>query len=217
MNDFEIPERVDFSISEAQWLADLHGIESDLRGTDKLCTKSLALMRPLPEENLDAAERLENSWLAGELSFAAVVKYGRTFGSGVRAGIPITWIDRLPAPHQERHKYFKSIRDKFVAHSVNAFEDNQVFACLSPQFTPAEVSSVTVDTGRFVSMSSSDVLSLKSLVGLLKQMVQHEIAQERSRVLQIARAMPLNELLARDTDNRPLPSSEDVSKSRFKA
>jgi hypothetical protein len=217
MNSFEIPGRVDFSISEAKWLADLHGIENDLRDTDKLCTKSLTLMRPLPTGDADAAKWLEDSWLAGELSFAAVVKYGRTFGSGVRAGIPISWIDRLPVSHQQWHQYFKNIRDKFIAHSVNAFEDNQVFAQLSPQFAPAEVSSITVDTGRFVSMSSSDVLSLKGLAGLLKQLVQHEIAQESSRLLQVARAMPLGDLLARSTDNRPLPRNEDVSKPRFKA
>jgi hypothetical protein len=217
MNSFEIPGRVDFSVSEAQWLADLHGIESDLRDTDKLCTKALALIRPLPPGNEGAVEWFEDSWLAGELSFAAVVKYGRTFGSGVRAGIPISWIGHLPAIYQEKHLYFKNIRDKFVAHSVNAFEDNQVFACLSPQFAPTEVRSITVDTGRFTSMSLSDVLSLKNLVALLTQMVRYEIAQESSRVLQIARALPLDELLVRDTDNRPLPSSEDVSKTRFKA
>lgn len=217
MNFFDVPGRVDFSISEAQWLADLHGIENDLRDTDRLCTKSLALMRPLPAKGGDPAEWIENSWLAGELSFAAVVKYGRTFGSGVRAGIPATWIGQLPAPLQQRHKYFKDIRDKFVAHSVNAFEDNQVFAQLSPQFAPTEVQTITVDTGRFVSMSSSDVLSLKDLVGHLKGMVQHEIAAETSRVLQIARALPLGELLARGTDNRPLPSSDEVSKPRSKA
>jgi hypothetical protein len=217
VSDFDIPGRVDFSISEAQWLADLHGIENDLRDTDKLCTKSLALMRPMPTQDEGAADWLNDSWLAWELSFAAVIKYGRTFGSGVRSGIPVSWINQLPDTYKASHKYFKDIRDKFVAHSVNAFEDNQVFAYLSPQFAPVEVSSITVDTGRFVSLSSEDLLNLKSLAGALKQLVQQEIAVEKSRVLGIARSLPLADLLARETDNRPLPSAEDVGKRRPRA
>lgn len=217
MNDFDIPGRVDFSISEAQWLADLHGIENDLRDTDKLCAKSLALMRPMPTQNESAADWLNESWLAGELSFAAVIKYGRTFGTGARSGIPVSWINQLPDCYKESHKYFKDIRDKFVAHSVNTFEDNQVFVYLSPQFAPVEVSSITVDTGRVVSLSSEDIRTLKSLAGALKQLVQQEIAVEKSRVLEIARSLSLADLLARETDNRPLPAAEDVGKPRPRA
>jgi hypothetical protein len=217
VNDFDIPGRVDFSISEAQWLADLHGIENDLRDTDKLCAKSIALRRQFPTGTEAASDWFDDTWLAGELSFAAVVKYGRTFGSGVRRGIPISWIRQLPDPYHTYHQYFKDIRDKFVAHSVNAFEDNQVFALLSPQFAPAEVSSITVDTGRFVSLSSDDLLNLRRLVRVLKQLVQQEIANEKARILQIARSLPLSELLARETDSRPIPRAEDAGKRRTKA
>lgn len=217
MSDFDIPGRVDFSISESQWLADLHGIANDLRDTQKLCTHSLALVRPMPTKNESVADWYNDTWLAGELSFAAVIRYGRTFGSGVRSGIPMSWINQLPARHQNSHRYFKDIRDKFVAHSVNSFEDNQVFAYLSPQFAPVEVSSITVDTGPLVSLSGEETLRLKELAGALKQLVEHGITVETSRVLHIARSLPLAELLARDTDNRPLPATEDVGKRRPRA
>ena len=217
MNDFYIPGRVDFSVSEAQWLADLHGIKNDLIDTDKICTKSIALMRPMPTQDERASDWLDDTWLAGELSFAAVIKYGRTFGSGVRSGIPISWIKQLPDQHQTSHRYFKDIRDKFVAHSVNAFEDNQVFAYLSPQFAPAGVSSITVDTGRFISLSIEDLLSLKKLAEILSHFVQQEIVTETARILQIARSLPLSNLLERETENRPLPRTEDAGKRRPKA
>ena len=210
---FSVPCRVDFSISEAQWLADLHGIADDLRGTKKLCAKALELMRPWPTGDDGAADWVHDTWLAGELSFSAVVRYGRTFGTGVRKGIPSSWIASLPPAFQARHNYFKDIRDKFVAHSVNAFEDNQVFASLSQEESP-QITSVSVDTGRYMSLSATDVENLSQLTGALKHFADMEIARETSRVLQLARSWPISDLLARSSDNRPIPSAEDVGKRR---
>lgn len=215
--EFDVPGRVDFSIAEAQWLADLHGVQEDLRATDRLCTKSLTLLRPSPQEQEQLAVWFEDTWLAGELAFAAVIKYGRTFGSGARAGIPMAWINSLPTPYQECHRYFKDLRDKFIAHSVNAFEDNQVFAYLSPQFAPTQVSSITVDTGRFTALSTTEVGNLSQLTRALTQITALEISQETARVLAIARAFPLAEMLVRSTENRPIPGRELVGKRRPKA
>jgi len=216
MDAFDIPGRVDLSIKEAQWLADLHGIDNDLRDVVKLCNKCLDLMQALPLPDGDPIDWLDKSWLSGEISFAAVIKYGRTFGSGTRLSIPRSWITRLTPEYQDKHRYFKDLRDKFIAHSVNAFEDNQVFAYLHPQFNPSSVKSITVDTGRYVSMSAGDVTSLKRLAGTLQQMVRSEIAIEMVRVLEIAKKMPLSELLSRETENRPIPSNDEVAKRRSK-
>lgn len=217
MGDFYIPGRVDLSIKETQWLADLHGIENDLRDVVRLCNKCLEMMQALAPPNSNPTEWLDKSWLSGEISFAAVVKYGRTFGSGVRSSIPSSWITRLQPMYQEKHRYFKNLRDKFIAHSVNAFEDNQVFAYLHPQFEPVGVKSITVDTGRYVSMSSGDVANLKKIAETLRKMARYEIAVETDRVLKFAKSMPLPELLNRATENRPIPSNDDVAKPRSKA
>lgn len=216
MNAFDIPGRVDFSIKETQWLADLHGIDNDLRDVVKLCNKCLDFMQDLPPPEGDPIDWLDKSWLSGEISFAAVIKYGRTFGSGTRLSIPSSWIERLTPEYQDKHRYFKNLRDKFIAHSVNSFEDNQVFAYLHPQFNPSGVKSITVDTGRYVSMSAEDVTSLKGLAGALQQMVRLEISIEMVRVLEIANKWPISELLSRETDNRPIPSNDDVAKRRPK-
>ena len=217
MSVFDIPGRVDLSIKEAQWLADLHGIDNDLRDVVKLCNKCLDLMQALAPPDSNPTDWLDKSWLSGEISFAAVVKYGRTFASGVRSSIPGSWITSLPSDYQDKHHYFKNLRDKFIAHSVNAFEDNQVFAYLHPQFEPSGVKSITVDTGRCMSMSAGDVASLKRLVETLQQMVRYEITLETARILEIAKNMPLSELLNRETENRPIPSNDDVAKPRSKA
>jgi hypothetical protein len=216
MSDFDIPGRVDLSIKEAQWLADLHGIDNDLRDVVKLCSKCLEWMQALGSPKDNPTDWLDKIWLSGEMSFAAVVKYGRTFGSGVRNSIPSSWIARLTPEYQVKHQYFKDLRDKFIAHSVNAFEDNQVFAYLHPQLEPRGVQSITVDTGRYVSMSSSDVSSLKQLAETLQQIARYESTLEMSRVLEIARSMPLPELLKRSTESRPIPSNDDVAKPRPK-
>jgi hypothetical protein len=156
---------------------------------------------------------LDNTWIAGELSFAAVIKYCRATGSGVRGSVEHL-IKRLPPELQAQNEYFTNIRNKFVAHSVNSFEDNQVFANLAPQLDPTYVGSITVDTGRVVSLSPDNISALRLLAEILKQLVQQDIAQETARVLEYARTLPISDLLERDTESRPLTHEENVGKRR---
>lgn len=220
MNSWQIPGRYDFSIPEAQWLSDLSGIDSDLDAVIRICAWCVAKGKEvshLPKEGNEAAQWYDEVQAIGDLSFAAVVRYGRTFGSGARNGIPSEWISMLPENLRESHAYFKALRDKYIAHSVNELEDNQVFVLLKPQFGEhQEPTHITVDRGHLVGLSLQNLNTLSQLVGALKGMVSEAIKSEMDKLLTISRSMRVDEIRARSTAVVPIPGKAETFKVRKK-
>lgn len=218
MNSWIVPDRYDFSIPEAQRLSDLTGVDVDLEATVRICERCDRLIDEMaapPEGN--PLPWWDDFQALGDLMFAAVVRYGRTFNSGVRQGIPQDWLDSLSEVLRESHLYFKALRDKYIAHSVSKLEDNQVFVMLSPQFSEQqEPSHVTVDRGRLLGISKNDIERLKTLAGALRTRVGTEIDAECKRLLEIARGMPIEEIRARTTESVPIPSTKAIFKVRSK-
>src|SRR5215470_14064927 len=122
---------VDFSVKEAQRLADLTGIQRDLEATEKFCDRFLAEAEIF--FNRGSESTADKSELLDAFCTAAIVRYGRSFTSGVRVGVPPEVIQSLPQEQQESHRFFLNLRDKWVAHSVNAFEEDQVVLYLTPE------------------------------------------------------------------------------------
>ena len=153
----------------------------------------------------------------GDLMFAAVVRYGRTLSTGAREGIPANWIDSLPEALRESHTYFKALRDKYIAHSVSQLEDNQVFVILTPQLAePQEPTHITIDRGHLVTIGQGDLRSLVNLVEALRKTVATEVESETSRLLAIARAMPIEEIKARRAESIAVPGKAETFKVRQK-
>jgi hypothetical protein len=218
MSSWIIEGRYDFSIAEAQWLSDLAGIESDLDAVIRLCkTFSTCTDRLVRNPNEDPLGWFEDLQMVGDLAFAAVVRFGRTLTSGVRDGLPTEWINSLPDELNQAHKYFKTLRDKYIAHSVNCLEDNQVFVMLTPQFSKDQTpSSITVDRGRLIALSIKDVTLLSQLATELKALVEAEIKIESERVLAIAKKMPVEQIKSRSIDSVPIPGKQETFKPRSK-
>lgn len=101
----------------AKRYADLAGVQRDLELTADACL----FFASRPSVGSD-----ENIQVSRAIGTFAIVTYGRTFGSNVRAGIERAVIDDLPDDLQKVHREVKDMRDKFVAHSVNFDEDNVV-------------------------------------------------------------------------------------------
>ena len=118
---------VDFSVKEAQHLADLASIEVDLNTTEGICDFFIK-----GKQKSDQPREPEPFVLFEALCTAAIVRYGRSFVSDVREEIPTELIGQLPQEHQDLHIFFMYLRHKWVAHSVNAFEFTQVVAYLTP-------------------------------------------------------------------------------------
>jgi len=218
MNSFYIPGRYDFSIPETQRLSDLNGIDSDLEAVIRICTRCEKLMTGLPKPTeADGLVWWEEVQSFGDLMFAAVVRYGRTLTSGARQGIPTEWISLLLEDLQESHAYFKALRDKYIAHSVSQLEDTQVFIMLTPQFSehqkPAQI---TVDRGHLITLGGRELNRLTDLVEALRKRVAEEIKVETSKLLEIARSMPIEEIKTRSTESMPIPGKSETFKVRKK-
>ena len=219
MNSWHIAGRYDFSIPEAQKLSDLAGIDVDLDAVIRICARCVAKAKEIawPTEDSRDIRWYEELQSLGDLSFAAVVRYGRTFGSGTRSGIPAAWISTLPEALRDDHAYFKALRDKYVAHSVNELEDNQVFVLLKPQIGEhQEATSITVDRGRLVGIDPLKLETLSELASALKGMVVDAIDVETEMLLTVARSMRVEDIRARGTYSSPLPDKAATFKVRKK-
>ena len=175
---------VNFPHPEAQVLADLTGIESDLEAVEDYCQSFLSVGADFDFDRLKIQQAL---------CIAAIVTYGRTFGSGVRKGVTALQLDRLEPDLRQFHDYVKDLRDKWVAHSVNAFEENIPVAYLvPPERGERSISSISVQHRRVAALSGSEVERLSALARALRDIVNADLSVENARVLRFARSLDVN-------------------------
>ena len=145
------------------------------------------------------------------------MRYGRSFVSGVRAQIPPQLIEQLPREHQESHTFFMDLRNKWVAHSVNAFEFTQVVAYLTPEERgPKSVSSISARPNRIASLGVQDMLRLQKLAGAVRESINKLIKDEEQKVLSYARSLPPDQFYAQDDPPANLVEDKDAGKPRKK-
>ncbi len=198
---------VDFSVERAQTLADLTGVERDLVATIEMCDRTLSeYAKPTPE-----------MILIESLCAAAIIRYGRTFSSGVRAGVPFGVIEKLDRDSQAAHKYFKDLRDKWAAHSVNSFEENRVVAYLTPEeHGVKKVACVTVQQNRVSGLGGREINKLKELCEKVLRSISVIIEEEAETLLNYAQSLPVDELYRQDEPEAFVPGQGSPSKSRRK-
>lgn len=198
---------VDFSIAEAQRYADLTGVEHDLVETEKICARLLSeYAKPEPEEII-----------VESLCAAAIIRYGRTFPSGVRAGVTSEVIDALDSDLKSLHRYFKDLRDKWIAHSVNCFEENRVLAYLAPEKAGVNsVAWIVVQQNRVAGLGSQNINKLKMLCETIRKHLSLIITQEKDELLKLARSLPASYFVGKEGPDIFVPGQGNPSKSRRK-
>ncbi|XUW93805.1 hypothetical protein OH764_35585 (plasmid) [Burkholderia sp. M6-3] len=210
--------RFHFSLPVAQRFSDLTGIKTDLEAVEKICGRLIAekdqrVFRP----EADLGISMDAIFFSDALFAAAVVRFLRTHQSGARCGIPAAWVRDLPPALRAVHEHIKAYRDKFIAHAVAPLEDNQVFVCVQVDGeTPGTVTEVNVDHGRLMSGGGLDAFALMQLAKVLRAKVESEIEIEAAQVLAAARAMPVEDIIKRGSQQVPVPSTRAVSKGRKK-
>ena len=114
--------RVAVSTASTPELIDLASLRYDFRAASTFMASYLANDLEHSGPELGDSDAL---WLA------AVTLYGRAFANGKRHhGRPVS--GHLSDEFQAAHEYFIETRNRFVAHSVNAFEIGAVFVDLNP-------------------------------------------------------------------------------------
>ncbi len=195
---------ISFPIPEAQFLADLAGIETDLLAVERISERFIA-----------ERAKEQPDWELLEIACAAaLVRYGRAFASGIRAGVPAAIIDDLEPEHQQWHQYLKDARDKWIAHSVNSFEDNEVTAWLMPpERGPLGVTSISVRQHRVTSLAPEAIAALKTISSEIRRRLASVVATENARILAIAQALPPEPFYSQ-VDPTRLPGKQPPGKAR---
>lgn len=195
---------VEVKLPEAEILADLYGIEYDLSTASYLCAKSIELSRPQQRDYL----------MEEALVSAAVVRYGRCFSSGARLGLSRKDIEELDPADLAAHDYFKALRDKFVAHSVNPFEESFVTASASERDgVKFPIESLNPGYHRLV-LSANEAQALGPLITKVKSVVMRRIESERNKLLAIIKGLPLEVIHSGDLHTPRRFNPADANRSR---
>jgi hypothetical protein len=134
--------------------------------------------------------------------------------------IPPEWIDALPADLRQGHADFLDLRDKHIAHSVNDWEINTPVARVRVDRDTGAVSvhAVTVNQARVLMLASDSLDTLWRLAKTLADRVEQEINAEQARLLEHARAIPVEELKRRIREDPPdNPGHRKVGNARGRA
>lgn len=199
---------VDFEQPEAFELARLTSIEHDLRSARDLC---------IYLENQFAVA--PNGWPPSEItdafSTAIVVRYSRAFVTGVRHGLGKRELFVLSQEQLDNHNRLRALRDKHMAHSVNAFENTRVQAryCLE-RVNDEGITSVSAAHYRVFGLSQRDIESLKELCTCLLAHVDQLIDHEKKALLRVIRALPLGKVLTTKASPLISPATARVDKRR---
>jgi hypothetical protein len=204
MNDDSLPI-VKYVTNASRKYADLLSIAADLRSTDEICQR---LVKCLEDPSADKV-------LIDALSTASLVRYARCFVTGKRATLDTQRIAHLPGDPIRVHEYYKDLRDKLAAHSVNPFEETLVGLALSDPLTePRLVLGTATLSRRHIAHDKHGVEQLGRMACEFLKSLTTEIEQCQAEVLAEAQSHPIDDLYKLDPLQFTTPSPQQAGKGR---
>ena len=198
---------VEFEMREAEELADLTGIRYDLDSARSLARKLQAVME---EEKPDFE-------LVDALTTAILVRYIRPFSAGVRRRLKEETLDKLSESQRRQHERLRDFRNKHIAHSVNAFEENQPVARYVEERVDVEgVYAVECHHDRVVGLNSREAEDVIELTTFLIEYVDRLLDKERHVVLDKVRSVPFEQLMAQSVKRTSSRRNLDIKERRRK-
>lgn len=182
---------------DASKLGDLCLVLQDLHRVIDTCTRLLAELEQEHQDNL----------LIDALWTAALIRYVRCFASGQRNRIREEILADLPGDPIGTHRYFKDMRDKHIAHSVNPFEEITIGAVLSVD--GRNVEGIAMLSRTLICINKEGVETLRDLAGAVQHKVIANAQLQQQELLSWARAQLTPASLGLHT-----PRSHHVGKSR---
>jgi len=194
MTEYSLP------IADAMRLADLVGIRADLQRVVEYCDRMIeryagAHLKKCAFDIIGFTTHVDFiDWEA--LSTATCIAYARCFASGTR-----TTLDPHLLDNQQHlkvtHNFILALRDRHVAHSVNAFEQNSVTVRIEETYQSGrDIGAVAAGHERRAGLSFDSPARIRELALWWLGKVDDEIGLEKARVLAIAQGMPLDEIRA---------------------
>jgi hypothetical protein len=100
-----------------------------------------------------------------------------------------------------------TVRDKYIAHSVNSFEESQPVARYwVEQVKEDGITSIECNHRRIVGLGEQDFIDIIDLASTWLKYVQEKLSEEKGRLLPIVRKIPLEQLF--QSAPRPTPAPD---------
>lgn len=199
-----ISKYIDIDIPEAELLADLNGIQNDLQDVLEFCNRYQKFFLP---GNFDDIEIEIHS-------IAILVKYARSFTTGVRTRIDNQILNQLSDEYSEMHRYFMSWRDKHIAHSVNVFEDNQVIGNYEDGKEKEGIISISAQNTKVLGMNLSQVENIQQLVEEVLKLISLKVNEEKAKILELTKEIDVERAITKGNKPSPPAMPELINKSR---
>jgi hypothetical protein len=197
----------DVDFPEAKRLADIASILRDLQATRETCKRLMDLLDSQDKDSI----LLEGLWSA------ALVRYTRCFAFGKRYGLTEEVFDGLEGDPVGTHRWYKSMRDKHVAHSVNPYEQVRVGLVLSPEKSEQRrVLGVSTLAGVYICPEKEGVRQLGMLTTVLLRRVAEMGKECEAQVIEVAKTLPIEDLYKRATSRVVAPGPETAGRPRDK-
>lgn len=198
---------VEYNSPLSRRLADFAGIFQDLGFCKNACKRAVEMLEQ-PDEHHDKL-LLRTLWTA------ALIAYVRCFSAGKRYGLTPEIFTSFDGDPLAAHQFYKDLRDKHIAHSVNPFEQVKVGVVLSTEY--ADVKQVEGVTTLVMSHLVPDREGVFQL-GLLAHHAQQEVARQarelEQQVIIEARTLPVSDLYKRPRIRTTAPGSDAAAKPR---
>lgn len=191
---------------EARQLADWAAIFQDL----SFVLEALNRLRDLLEAEGEAADPvlLRVYWTAG------LVAYIRCFASGKRFGLSESIFADIDGG-VEVHRYYKALRDKHIAHSVNPFEQVDVGVILAPPSAQErKIEGIATLSLSLISTTTEGVEQLQQLAAIARKKAGEECRRRQEATSERARKLNLNEIYEMASVRTVAPGPDDASKPR---
>jgi hypothetical protein len=134
--------------------------------------------------------------------------YGRAWGwgAGVRAQLGSDRTEKLSPKAKQLHGVVKTLRDKWVAHAVNRFDDirMRIDVSLYPDRS-MQVRGVSVGSRNVGGFLREWMIAFRSLIGEVAALVQEDIRSESERLSTLVKSLPIEEVTSRErADHVPI-------------
>jgi hypothetical protein len=170
--------------TDAKQLADVSLVVLDLKSVMALCRRGASELAKTESEHDHVL--IEALWTAG------LIKYVRCFTSGKRATLSADVFSSYEGG-VDTHEYFKSMRDKHVAHSVNPFEEAHVAVVLSADDgKPRSAEGVSVFSRRHISPKADGFNTLGRLAEVAHRHVAEQGKNLQDKISAWAKTQPID-------------------------
>jgi len=163
-------------------------------------------------------DKNDDSILMNSLFISALISYGRCFTHGKRQRLSEDIFRTLPGEGDPLacHRFYKNMRDKHIAHSVNPFEQVKIGLVLSnPESTERKVRGIANLSAKLVSFDIDGVETLLRLALFCRDAAQKQMEIWTDKTVKKGEGQSVDNLYSNPRLHCVIPEPDAVNKARL--